>query len=41
MEFQPQRTQFSYKISQMKKMVWLNILKNHIKFEIILKAMIY
>jgi hypothetical protein len=25
----------------MKKMVWLNILKNHIKFEIILKAMIY
>jgi hypothetical protein len=41
MEFQPQRTQFSCRISQMEMMVWLNIPKNDIKFEIILKVMIY
>jgi len=32
---------FSYIISQMKRMAWLSIPNNHIKFEIILKAMIY
>jgi hypothetical protein len=41
MVFQPQITHFSCIILQMQKMVLLKIPENHLKFEIILKAMRY